>query len=324
MRFDGPRSWVFAYSTNIRGIGYGSAWTLDSSAGGWLDARCARQSEALRRVGRSRNDRLDPVRPEAADPTGPAMGVDRGPIRVRRRSSARPRIAFAARQPGDRGGDGGGHRHGPFEPRFLDRQRRLRVQPLPRRGCRGVGADRPRPILAGWRGRHPSARTAHVVSWDNRADRRRGGNARDPQPSAPNRDQAPGDLTLDRHQALPLEVRQVVTYLGVGQQEQDGLHLPPTIVSDSLEPDGRFLRFVVERHQFFDVSGDASQADEGGIGRRRNGAASLHGSIVSTVSTMRACGLRMTLWPSPLQTRRILARSSWACSTVSNSRSIKK
>ena len=99
------------------------------------------------------------------------------------------------------------------------------------------------------------------------------------------------------HQPKLLERRQVVANLSIGEQDQDGLHPPSPIVLDGREADAGLLRLVIGGEQFPGVSGDGGQLDDERVGRCWN-----QSSISSTVSTMRACGLRMTFWPSPLQT----------------------
>src|ERR1700704_4312746 len=106
------------------------------------------------------------------------------------------------------------------------------------------------------------------------------------------------------HQPELLERCQVVPDLSIGEQDQYGLPPPSPIVLDGREADAGLLRLVIGGEQFPGISGDGGQLDDERVGRCWN-----QRSISSTVSTIRACGLRMTFWPSPLQTWRILSSS---------------
>src|SRR5713226_6737886 len=65
----------------------------------------------------------------------------------------------------------------------------------------------------------------------------------------------PGRSVLYWQQAEPLQLRQICTHLGVGEQHQDRLHGPSPIVLDRLdrlEADRRLVQRVIERQQFLD------------------------------------------------------------------------
>src|SRR5712691_8731583 len=174
-------------STLYRGVARNDddrIWTLDSSTRNRPHPRRPWRPEALWLVGRPWDVEVGPGGAEAAHPAGSAVGLGRGTVRVRRWSLARDRTAVASWEPRDHRGHAGGDRHRPPGQGFLERQRWIRVQPLPHRGRRGARVHRPWSLLARRRVANPPSRTGLPDRGNDRAPRWRWRHAGVAQPPA--------------------------------------------------------------------------------------------------------------------------------------------